>query len=92
MVPCDISPHPFLILRENIFHAMEKLSAIWLRATLGPCPEAGLACGNPFAKRALSTQWGEFVYSVKTSVLGLFSVVFGLFSGAVERSTAPCEP
>ena len=42
-----------------VFHTMEDCFAIWLRATLGPCPEAGLACGNPFAKRARSTLWKE---------------------------------
>ena len=44
---------------SRFFHAMEKLFGIGLRATFGPCPEAGLACGNPFAKRARSTLWKE---------------------------------
>jgi len=37
--------------------------------------------------RDFSTQWKEFVHTVENSVLGLFSGVFRLFSGAVERST-----
>ena len=36
--------------------------------------------------RDFSTQWKECFHSVENSVLGLFSLVFGLFSGAVERS------
>ena len=34
-----------------------------------------------------STQWKKFFHSVENSVLRLFTGVFGLFSGAVERST-----
>jgi hypothetical protein len=34
-----------------------------------------------------STQWKKCFHSVENSVLGLFSGVFGLFAGAVERST-----
>jgi len=37
--------------------------------------------------RDFSTQWKEFVHTVENSDFGLFSGVFGLFSGAVERST-----
>ena len=37
--------------------------------------------------RRFSTQWKEFVHTVENLVLWLFSGVFGLFSGAVERST-----
>jgi len=33
-----------------------------------------------------STQWKKCFHSVENSDLGLFSVVLGLFSGAVERS------
>jgi hypothetical protein len=38
-------------------------------------------------KTRFSTQWKECFHGVENSVLGLFSVIFGLFSGAVERST-----
>ena len=34
-----------------------------------------------------STQWKKCFHSVENSGYGLFSVVFGMFSGAVERST-----
>ncbi len=36
--------------------------------------------------RRFSTQWKEFVHTVENSDFRLFSGVFGLFSGAVERS------
>jgi len=37
--------------------------------------------------RDFSTQWKKCFHSVENLVLGLFSMVFGLFSEAVERST-----
>ena len=48
---------PLDLAVRRVFHGMDDFSGIWHRATFGPCPEAGIACGNPFAKRALSTQW-----------------------------------
>jgi len=57
----------------RIFHTMEKLLPFF--------PHNG-KCFRDF-----STQWKKCFHSVENSVLGLFSGVFGLFSGAVERST-----
>ena len=65
---------------SRFFHAMEKY--------FPHCGKTGLFFprnGKTFSD--FSTQWKEFVHTVENSVLGLFSGVFGLFSGAVERST-----
>jgi hypothetical protein len=56
----------------HFFHTMEKLSAIFPHN------------GKTFA--VFSTQWKKCFHGVENSVLGLFSGVFGLFSGAIERS------
>jgi hypothetical protein len=58
--------------QAHFFHAMEKLSAIF--------PHNGKTLAD------FSTQWKKCFHGVENSVLGLFSGVFGLFSGAVERS------
>ena len=57
----------------HFFHAMEKLSAIF--------PHNGKTLD------VFSTQWKECFHGVENSVSRLFSGVFRLFSGAVERST-----
>ena len=57
----------------RIFHTMENIWPIFPRN------------GKTF--RQFSTQWKECFHGVENLVLGLFSMVFGLFSGAVERST-----
>jgi hypothetical protein len=47
---------------------MENFFAIGLRATLGPCPGAGLVWqppDNPCAKRALSTLWKIFFHGME---------------------------
>ena len=58
---------------QRFFHTMEKLLPFF--------PHNGKSF------RDFSTQWKNFFHSVENLVLGLFSGVFGLFSGAVERST-----
>ena len=58
---------------QRFFHTMEKLSPFF--------PHNGKSF------RDFSTQWKKCFHSVENSVLGLLSGVFGLFSGAVERST-----
>ena len=68
--------------QAHFFHAMEKLSAIF------PHNGKTLAVFSTQWKkfRDFSTQWKKCFHSVENSGLGLFSGVFGLFSGAVERS------
>jgi len=58
---------------QRFFHTMEKL--------LPFIPHNGKSF------RDFSTQWKKCFHSVENLVLGLFSGVFRLFSGAVERST-----
>ena len=64
---------------SRFFHAMEKYF-----------PHCGkkrpIFPHNGKTFRDFSTQWKIFFHSVENLVLGLFSGVFGLFSGAVERS------
>ncbi len=57
----------------HFFHAMEKLYENFPHN------------GKTF--RQFSTKWKNFFHSVENSVFRLFSEVFGLFAGAVERST-----
>ena len=58
---------------QRFFHTMEKLLPFF--------PHNGKSF------RDFSTQWKNFFHSVENLDFRLFSVVFGLFSGAVERST-----
>ncbi|NLB66049.1 MAG: hypothetical protein GX803_06240 [Lentisphaerae bacterium] len=58
---------------HGFFHSMENIWPIFPRN------------GKTF--RQFSTQWKNFFHGVENLVIGLFSGGFGLFSGAVERST-----